>query len=312
MSLIFPSGMDEPFATMFEDARDYWNSALVTAPIGSVDLSGSSVPSGCLISYTFPSGSVYNGAVLLAEFASIDGSSGILAQAGVCTFDNNLPRLAVMQFDTADTDLLLDGGNFGDVIKHEMAHSYGLGSAWTNFNLVTSTCFFGFCTVGSDYTGVNGNEGLADLGGSGQIAIETDGGGGTAGAHWDDDTYVNELMTGYLNSGIANPSSVMTLKSFRDMGYTVDTSFSESYTLPKAGEVGTGLRINMGTDVLDLGYRETSDWLENGNEVTVHKQLNSTVVMFGAVFAALAALAAVVGVVAYKKSKKTAAVEEQV
>eukprot|EP00924_Labyrinthula_sp_SR-Ha-C_P002103 snap_masked-scaffold_19-processed-gene-0.2-mRNA-1 protein AED:1.00 eAED:1.00 QI:0/0/0/0/1/1/2/0/96 len=94
-----------------------------------------------------------------------------------------------MQFDTADSQSLLDVGNFGEVIRHEMAHSFGFGSAWTNFNLVERSCFFGICFESGLYTGVNGNEGLAELGGGGQIEIEGDGGAGTAGAHWDEDTY---------------------------------------------------------------------------------------------------------------------------
>eukprot|EP00924_Labyrinthula_sp_SR-Ha-C_P010132 snap_masked-scaffold_40-processed-gene-2.39-mRNA-1 protein AED:1.00 eAED:1.00 QI:0/-1/0/0/-1/1/1/0/319 len=311
MTLVFPSGMDEPFLSLFEDAQDYWNAGLLSSGIGSVDLGGSSVPSGCLITYTFPSPFVVNGAVLLAEFASIDGSGSILAQAGVCTFDNNLPRLGVMQFDTADSQSLLDGGNFGEVIRHEMAHSFGLGSAWTNFGLVSTSCFFGICFGGSDYLGANGNEGLADLGGSGSIQVELDGGAGTAGAHWDETTYEQELMTGYLNSGVFNPASIMTIKSFIDMGYEVDLSVAESYTLPK--QAFTGEKIQLGADMIDLGYRETSDWLENGDSVTVHTRVSKSTVEFAVIGVALAALAAFVAAMVYKKSKKvveTPAVEE--
>eukprot|EP00924_Labyrinthula_sp_SR-Ha-C_P002106 snap_masked-scaffold_19-processed-gene-0.1-mRNA-1 protein AED:1.00 eAED:1.00 QI:0/-1/0/0/-1/1/1/0/65 len=54
MTLVFPSGMDEPFLSLFEDAQEYWNGALLSSGIGSANLGGSSVPSGCLISYTFP------------------------------------------------------------------------------------------------------------------------------------------------------------------------------------------------------------------------------------------------------------------
>eukprot|EP00924_Labyrinthula_sp_SR-Ha-C_P002161 snap_masked-scaffold_19-processed-gene-2.19-mRNA-1 protein AED:1.00 eAED:1.00 QI:0/0/0/0/1/1/2/0/313 len=301
MTLVFPSGMDEPFLSLFEDAQEYWNGALLSSGIGSANLGGSSVPSGCLISYTFPSPFIVEGAVLLAEFASIDGSSGTLARAGVCTFDNNLPRLGVMQFDTADSQSLLDGGNFGEVIRHEMAHSFGLGSAWTNFNLVQQSCNFFFCSAGV-YVGVNGNEGLADLGGSGQIEIEGDGGSGTAGAHWDEDAYENELMTGYLNAGVFNPASVMTIKSFIDMGYEVDLSAVQAYTLPKEGF--SGEKIALGMDNLDLGYRETSDWLANGDGVTVHTRNEKSVFEFALVGVALAALVAFVAVFAYKKNKK--------
>ena len=35
----------------------------------------------------------------------------------------------------------------------------------------------------------------------GFIAVEQDGGSGTAGSHWDEETFNNELMTGYINDG---------------------------------------------------------------------------------------------------------------
>ena len=53
---------------------------------------------------------------------------------------------------------------------------------------------------------------------AGGVPVETDGGAGTADAHWDDETFANELMTGYLsNSG--NPLSRMTAASLIDLGY---------------------------------------------------------------------------------------------
>lgn len=310
MSLVFPNGMEEPYLSMFLDAREYWNSALISAPMATADMSGFQVPWGCLFEYTFPEGSVYDGVVLLAEFASIDGESGILAQAGVCTFDNNLPRLAVMQFDADDAERLTANGNFDKVIKHEMAHSYGLGSAWANFGLTTSICYFGFCQSVINYTGVFGMEGLAELGGSGPIVVETGGGGTVGGTHWSEGVYMNELMTGYLDVGVENPVSIMSMMSFMDMGYEVNLSYAEAYSLPKGEERDTSLRISMGSDVLDLGYRETSDWLENGDAVTVHRKIDGSTVIYAAIFSALTVLGAVVAMVAYKKHKRAAPVEQ--
>ncbi|RJY08188.1 hypothetical protein D6201_01390 [Aurantiacibacter aquimixticola] len=41
-------------------------------------------------------------------------------------------------------------------------------------------------------------ESLVEFGIS-RIEVETDGGPGTACGHWDDDTYTNELMTGFIS-----------------------------------------------------------------------------------------------------------------
>lgn len=57
----------------------------------------------------------------------------------------------------------------------------------------------------------------ATAGGLG-VFVETDGGPGTAGGHWDDDTFGAELMTGYLNQS-GNYLSDMTIASLEDLGY---------------------------------------------------------------------------------------------
>ena len=39
----------------------------------------------------------------------------------------------------------------------------------------------------------------------------------------------NELMTGFLNSGSANPLSVLTIASLQDLGYTVNTAAADAF-----------------------------------------------------------------------------------
>ena len=59
------------------------------------------------------------------------------------------------------------------------------------------------------------------MGGTGAgIPVEQDGGSGTAGSHWDEETFDNELMTGYINDG-SNPFSAMSAASFADLGYVL-------------------------------------------------------------------------------------------
>lgn len=50
--------------------------------------------------------------------------------------------------------------------------------------------------------------------------IETNGGAGTAGSHWDEACFNTELMTGYTDVNM--PLSKMTAASLEDLGYTVD------------------------------------------------------------------------------------------
>jgi hypothetical protein len=41
-------------------------------------------------------------------------------------------------------------------------------------------------------------------------------------------------MTGYLDEGVSNPLSIMTIKSLIDLGYTVDVSKAQDYTIPSS------------------------------------------------------------------------------
>ena len=49
------------------------------------------------------------------------------------------------------------------------------------------------------------------------VPIETDGGPGTAGGHWDDELFEDELMTGFISD--TNYVSSMTIANLEDIGY---------------------------------------------------------------------------------------------
>jgi len=54
---------------------------------------------------------------------------------------------------------------------------------------------------------------------------------GTRDAHWQDGPFGNELMTGFLNAG-SNPLSMLTVRSLADLGYVINQSDTDSYTIP--------------------------------------------------------------------------------
>jgi hypothetical protein len=51
------------------------------------------------------------------------------------------------------------------------------------------------------------------------VPLEQTGGSGTAGSHWDEEIFKNELMTGYIDS--SNYISDVTWASLSDLGYTL-------------------------------------------------------------------------------------------
>jgi hypothetical protein len=167
---------------------------------------------------------------------SIDGSGGVLASAGPEIIrgtldDPGLPLQGSMTFDIADAVDLYDTNDpssafnglsfeenlWDDVVLHETLHVLGLGTLWD---------LYGLSTVDDngtkrpwddtlDYTGS-----LAETEAGGDLLIETDGGSGTAGGHWDEDMYGNELMTGAIN-GEGNYLAAFSIAALADLGYEI-------------------------------------------------------------------------------------------
>ncbi len=54
-----------------------------------------------------------------------------------------------------------------------------------------------------------------------------------------------ELMTGYINSGQVNPLSSITIGAMKDMGYTVDLTKGDSYTVSATLRAGPDRLIQL-------------------------------------------------------------------
>ncbi|MCA9837100.1 MAG: hypothetical protein KC422_09295 [Trueperaceae bacterium] len=164
---------------------------------------------------------------------SIDGVNGILGQAGPCFIrQNGLPYFGIMQLDKADIDRLEAAGQLENVILHEMGHILGIGTLWEfAFDLLeyTGSSCDAASTIG--YTGTHARSAYQTMGGKGNVPVEDTGGLGTKCGHWREESFGNELMTGYLNSGTANPLSRITAGTLEDMGYTVNYNAADSYSL---------------------------------------------------------------------------------
>ena len=209
-------GWTEALQQAFIDAADYL-STIITADISDV----------------FFRGKIIDDIRIDAKLTSIDGVGGILGQAGPTAYrtSNFLPATAIMEFDTADADQLLTDGLWPDVIFHEMMHSIGFGTMWELMGLVTDVngdLRFNGDLATAQYALEFDTSGdpLADIG----VPIETDFGPGTAGGHWDEETFDTEIMTGIIGSyadldpSAENYLSDMTVAALDDMGYDVDYS----------------------------------------------------------------------------------------
>lgn len=60
-------------------------------------------------------------------------------------------------------------------------------------------------------------------------------GRGSVDGHWRETVFQTELMTPAIG-GTSNPMSLMTLRSLEDIGYAVDTSEADSYSIPSSSQ----------------------------------------------------------------------------
>ena len=198
---------------IFERAVERWEQVILSQPATPI-IDG--VPSNTLI--------------ISASSTIIDGVGGVLGEAGPTVFrpTTKLPARGEMNFDSTDLASLEADGDLYTVILHEMGHVLGIGTIWSDQRLVPQ--------VGNEYrfTGRNAVAQYDALFGvtTAYVPVEAGGGSGTAGSHWSDSVFGNELMTGYINAGVMNPLSRVTIGSLQDLGYTVNYAAADPYTPP--------------------------------------------------------------------------------
>lgn len=186
--------------------------------------------------------------LITASGVFIDGAGGILGQAGPTALrmdGSYLPYSGIMQFDSADLAAMESSGELLDVILHEMGHVLGIGTIWELKGLLngagTANPVFTGSQAVAQYNSIFGTSGTS-------VPVEFLGGPGTADSHWRESVFNNELMTGYINSGV-NPLSAITIAQMADLGYQVDMSKADSYT-PPAPIIGsptpTGVPVHIG------------------------------------------------------------------
>jgi len=176
--------------------------------------------------------------LIFVSVEDIDGVGNVVGQAGPCAYrsggpDNGTAIAGAMTFDIADLDDLNSQGLLEDVILHEMGHVLGIGTLWGSL-LVPSNCSGG--TVDPYFNGPLAIAAFDAAGGTAytagnKVPVEDTGGPGTECGHWRETVHGNELMTGWIDSG-ANPLSAITVESLADMGYSVDPTSADAYTLP--------------------------------------------------------------------------------
>lgn len=171
--------------------------------------------------------------LIYAEVTEIDGAGGTLGQAGPCLVRTatGLAVVGVMQFDDADLVDLEAAGDLQTVVTHEMGHvlGFGVSSPWDDILVGAGTAdpYFPGTEALVQYAAAGGTAANA-------VPVEATGGEGTQDAHWRETHMGAEMMTGFLNSGVTNPLSAITIGALEDMGYQVDITVGDDYTVAAA------------------------------------------------------------------------------
>ena len=161
---------------------------------------------------------------------SIDGTGGTWGKGGTDTLRSGsyLPSTGHVTVDAADIPNALKLGLLDDLLEHEMMHAMGFGTTWSAMGLVDNyngdLRFNGANAThayNTFYASLAANDPLHDKG----VPIETDGGSGAAGKHWDETTFGKEIMTTTLD--YTNTVSPLTIAALEDMGY--QTTYADTF-----------------------------------------------------------------------------------
>ena len=157
-----------------------------------------------------------------------DGVGNNLASAGMSTaYGDGTAASGQMTIDEADLDAMITGGYAYGTYIHEIMHAVGFSSSHPNFPASNGTATYNGANAIAQYNEIMGTSVTT-------LNIEDGGGAGTAGSHWEQDDFSNELMTGWVSTG-ATPLSKVTVGALEDLGYEVDYNAADPWFGPGTG-----------------------------------------------------------------------------
>ena len=200
--------------------------------------------------------------------SSANGPSGTIGLAGPCLWrPDGLPLIGDLTIDTADLARL---GTVGlqRLAVHEMAHVLGYGSSgeWDHLLRNSAVEYLqnnpGQSTLpDTHFAGQAARNAFNEIGGNSysggeKVPVENNtaryGAGGLDG-HWRESVFGDELMTPTIsvNAQTAQPLSKVTIASLADLGYRVDLTQADSFSLPSTTQ--SLLRVQYAQDEVSLG-----------------------------------------------------------
>ena len=265
VTLRFSSNFPSDARAVVNSAVGTWESILADNELTDIPYNG---PANCRNWYVGDPVYQVDDVLIFVLADAIDGASGILAQAGVCDIRvaGSLPVTAVVEFDTADLSRLNDNA-LTVVALHEIAHALGFGTLWAEFGLLEDK-YPGSGTHDTHFSGSAAIAAFDDAGGSGytgeKVPVQNTSPGPNG--HWRRSVFTTEIMGPRLVVG--GSLSAVTAAAMADLGYSVDTSHTDPYTItlpgaPIADDLPT---IDLHDDIIRIPLRVLD---ENGRVVRI-------------------------------------------
>jgi hypothetical protein len=203
---------DQPY---FRRARTTWTD-IIKGDLPEVNTVGLIDPGdGCI----YPD--IIDDIYVCCRYLDIDGAGAVVGRTLILFIRDGqgadgLTFAAEVRFDTADIASLKSAGNFQDVIEHELAHALGFGSLWKSKGLIqdngNNSCTYTGTRAKAEYKAISGCSRVPNTCG-----------------HWNETCLGRELMTTTLDT--TNALSKVTIGSMEDLGYKVDYTTADPYTV---------------------------------------------------------------------------------
>ncbi len=202
---------------------------------------------------------------------SIDGAGGAVGQASAChvrpypfqgATGDLQPYTGFVVLDEDDVAQMESQGVLLSVAIHELAHALDVGTGWGFYGLLRNPSLPNMPNADTHFAGPRAIAAFDAVGGAGyagaKVPVENGAEPGVADTHWRQSVFGDEIMTPFL-TGEVQPLSLVTIESLYDLGYEVNLTAADAYSLSSSGVAGmalpSGVVIDLRNDVPRLPIR---------------------------------------------------------
>ena len=171
-------------------------------------------------------------------YATTEPAAGYAGIAGPVRtrWENGLPVFGVV---IINEDILTESnetsGLLAGVFLHEIAHVLGFGTIWEGKGLTGNSSKTN-PTADTYFRGWRARRAFNDAGGRNYRGLKVPVHQGHDDGHWRESVFDDELMSPIAEPGRGESLSAISIQAMADIGYAIDLSQAEPYTLPPASK----------------------------------------------------------------------------